>query len=110
MSPWCWPLKVSSPERAILEALDELPAHATFDNLDMIFQGLTNLRSRRLMTLLRACRSIKVKRLFFVFAVWLAMLVFCFQERQDQLSESRSDIDRYLESIAATPTPQHALL
>ena len=68
MSPWRWPLKVSSPERAILEALDALPAHATFDNLDMIFQGLANLRPRRLMTLLRACRSIKVKRLFFVFA------------------------------------------
>jgi len=68
VSPWRWPLKVSSPERAILEALDELPAHATFDNLDMIFQGLTNLRPKRLMALLRACRSIKVKRLFFVFA------------------------------------------
>lgn len=68
VSPWRWPLKVSSPERAILEALDELPAHATFDNLDMIFQGLTNLRPKRLMTLLRTCRSIKVKRLFFVFA------------------------------------------
>ena len=68
VSPWRWPLKVSSPERAILEALDALPAHATFDNLDMIFQGLANLRPRRLMALLRACRSIKVKRLFFVFA------------------------------------------
>ena len=68
VSPWRWPLKVSSPERAILEALDALPGHATFDNLDMIFQGLTNLRPRRLTTLLRACRSIKVKRLFFVFA------------------------------------------
>ena len=68
VSPWRWPLKVSSPERAILEALEALPAHATFDNLDMIFQGLANLRPRRLMALLRACRSIKVKRLFFVFA------------------------------------------
>lgn len=68
VSPWRWPLKVSSPERAILEALDELPAHAGFDTLDMIFQGLTNLRPGRLMSLLRACRSIKVRRLFFVFA------------------------------------------
>ncbi len=79
VSPWRWPLKVSSPERAILEALGELPAHATFDDLDMIFQGLANLRPERLMTLLRACRSIKVKRLFFVFAdrhehVWLKHL------------------------------------
>jgi hypothetical protein len=68
VSPWRWPLKVSSPERAILEALDELPAQASFDNLDMIFQGLANLRPKRLMSLLRSCRSIKVRRLFFVFA------------------------------------------
>ena len=68
MSPWRWPLKVSSPERAILEALDELPSHASFHNLDMVFQGLSNLRPRHLMSLLRSCRSIKVRRLFFVFA------------------------------------------
>jgi hypothetical protein len=79
VSPWHWPLKVSSPERAILEALDELPSHAGFDNLDMIFQGLANLRPKHLMKLLRACQSIKVKRLFFVFAdrhshAWLKYL------------------------------------
>jgi hypothetical protein len=68
VSPWRWPLKVSSPERAILEALDKLPGHASFHNLDMVFQGLSNLRPRRLMSLLRICRSIKVRRLFFVFA------------------------------------------
>jgi len=68
MSPWRWPIMVSSPERAILEALNDLPVRATFDNLDMIFQGLVNLRPERLTTLLRACRSIKAKRLFFVFA------------------------------------------
>ncbi len=68
LNPWRWPLAVSEPERAILEALDELPAHASFDSVDMIFQSLTNLRPNRLMTLLGKCRSIKVKRLFFVFA------------------------------------------
>lgn len=67
-SLWHWPLTLSSPERAILEALDELPEHASFDNVDMIFQGLSNLRPKRLMQLLRSCRSIKVRRLFFVFA------------------------------------------
>ena len=65
---WRWPLKASSPERAILEALDELPNHASFDNLDKVFEGLTTLRPERLMTLLAACRSVKVRRLFFVFA------------------------------------------
>ena len=36
---WRWPVRASSPERAILEALDELPNHASFDNLDKIFEG-----------------------------------------------------------------------
>ena len=60
--------KASSPERAILEALDELPNHASFDNLDKIFEGLTTLRPKQLMTLLMRCRSVKVRRLFFVFS------------------------------------------
>lgn len=67
-APWHWSLTMSSPERAILEALDELPDTESFDNLDLIFQGLVNLRPRRLMALLNECTSIQVKRLFFVFA------------------------------------------
>jgi hypothetical protein len=63
-----WPLLASSRERAILEALNELPRHDSFDNVDMVFESLTSLRPRRLMTLLTLCRSIKVRRLFFVFA------------------------------------------
>jgi hypothetical protein len=65
---WRWPLKASSPERAILEAVDELPNHASFDALDKVFEGLTALRPKLLMALLTACRSVKVRRLFFVFA------------------------------------------
>jgi len=38
------------------------------DTLDMTFQSLTTLRPRRLMALLAACTSVKVKRLFSVFA------------------------------------------
>ena len=63
-----WPVWASSPERAILEALDELPRQASFDNLDKVFEGLVSLRPRRLTALLAACRSVKVRRLFFVFA------------------------------------------
>jgi len=59
---------VSSPERAMLEALDELPDGAGFDQLDMVFQGLTSLSPRKLMALLADCRKVKVIRLFFVFA------------------------------------------
>jgi len=59
---------VSAPERAILEALDELPNGAGFDQIDMVFQGLVNVRPRTLMALLTTCRKVKVVRLFFVFA------------------------------------------
>lgn len=66
--PWDWKLKMSSPERAIMEAMDELPDHESFHNLDMVFQSLTTLRPRSLSALLHSCKKIKVKRLFFVFA------------------------------------------
>ena len=65
---WRWPIKASSPERAILEAIDELPNRASFHNLDMMFEGLVSLRPKQLSTLLSICRSVKVRRLFFVFA------------------------------------------
>lgn len=63
-----WPLVLSSPERAILELLDELPDRETFHQADMLMDGLAALRPRRLSVLLAACRSVKVKRLFFWFA------------------------------------------
>lgn len=63
-----WPLAVSRPERAFLELLDELPSRESFDNADMIAQGLQNLRPGLMQRLLEDCRSIKVKRLCF----WLA--------------------------------------
>lgn len=66
--PWDWKLKMSSPERAIMEVMDELPDHESFHNLDMVFESLTTLRPRTLSALLHSCKKIKVKRLFFVFA------------------------------------------
>ncbi|TLG72589.1 type IV toxin-antitoxin system AbiEi family antitoxin domain-containing protein [Methylocystis sp. B8] len=76
---WDWPLTISAPERAILELLDELPAHESFHQVDKLMEGLTNLSPRRLQKLLPDCRSIKVKRLFFFFAdrhhhAWLKYL------------------------------------
>ena len=65
---WRWSLKASTPERATLEALDELTSEAGFESLDKIFESLTTLRPKQLMALLKACRSVKVRRLFFVFA------------------------------------------
>ena len=66
--PWDWGLTMSTPERAILEAMDELPDHESFHTLDMAFESLTTLRPRLLSDLLGGCKKIKVKRLFFVFA------------------------------------------
>jgi hypothetical protein len=63
-----WPLMVSTPERALLELLDELPRHESFHQVDAVVEGLRNLSPRRLQMLLNDCKSIKVKRLFFWFA------------------------------------------
>lgn len=68
LGQWDWKLNLSTPERALLEMLDELPARETFHQADMLIQGLANLSPRRLQTLLTDCRSVKVKRLFFYFA------------------------------------------
>jgi hypothetical protein len=67
-APWDWPLKVAFPERAILEMIDELPRHETFHQVDVILQGLTNLRPNLLTKLLHECTSVKVKRLFLWYA------------------------------------------
>jgi hypothetical protein len=76
---WEWPLTMSSPERAVLELLDEVPQRETFHQADMLMEGLRNLSPRRLHKLLVDCRSVKVKRLFLWFAerhdhAWLKQL------------------------------------
>jgi hypothetical protein len=63
-----WTLTVSTPERALLELLDELPRRESFHQVDMLVEGLRTLSPRRIQTLLADCKSIKVKRLFFWFA------------------------------------------
>ena len=65
---WNWSIAISTPERAVLELLDELPARESFHQVDKLFEGLTSLSPRRLQPLLQICGSVKVKRLFFFFA------------------------------------------
>ena len=65
---WNWPITLSTPERAILELLDEVPKNETFHQADMIMEGLRTLSPRRVQILLEDCRSVKVKRLFLWFA------------------------------------------
>ncbi|MFT4000852.1 MAG: type IV toxin-antitoxin system AbiEi family antitoxin domain-containing protein [Rhizobium sp.] len=68
VSPWRWPMPMSSPERAILEMLDELPKGESFHTVDVAFESLANLRPRLLTMLLAQCKSVKTKRLFFAYA------------------------------------------
>ena len=65
---WDWPIRTSSIERAILEALDEVPDQESFDILDKLFESLVNLSPQKMSLLLKSCRKVQVKRLFFVFA------------------------------------------
>jgi hypothetical protein len=76
---WNWPLLMSTPERAILELLEQVPQKETFHQADVLMEGLRNLSPKRLQNLLADCRSIKVKRLFLWFAerhnhAWLKKL------------------------------------
>jgi len=64
---WDWPLTLSTPERALLELLDELPERESFEQVDKLMEGLANLSPLRLQKLLDTCRSVKVKRLFLFF-------------------------------------------
>lgn len=59
---------MSSPEQAILELLMTLPEEVSFEHAEQLMQGLTQLSPRKLDALLKDCKSVKVKRLFF----WLA--------------------------------------
>lgn len=72
-------IRYASKERAVLELLDELPGHESFDHADLLMEGLSDLSPRRLQTLLEACTSVKVKRLFLFFAerhahAWMSKL------------------------------------
>jgi hypothetical protein len=68
---------MSSNERAMLEQCDEPPGAAQILQADTVMQGLAGLRPDVVTRLLRACRSVKAKRLFLALAerhghAWLA--------------------------------------
>lgn len=60
-------LKISCPERACLEMLNEAPGKISLEHADQLIQGMTSLSPRTLQQLLEACTSVKVKRLFLWF-------------------------------------------
>ena len=63
-----WTLRVSTPERAILESLNEIRTTVDYRDMDELFDLSRDLRPMRLQPLLQSCMSAKVLRLFFVFA------------------------------------------
>ena len=66
--PWDWNIVYSTAERAILEVLDEVPQRESVEHASSLMEGLADLSSRRVLDLLRTCRSKKVKRLFLALA------------------------------------------
>lgn len=72
-------VKLSSPERAILEILSLVPHKQSFDEALKLMEGLSQLRPNLVQSMLEKCQSIKAKRLFLHFAdqfqhAWLAKL------------------------------------
>jgi hypothetical protein len=61
---WDWKLRFSSDERAIMEFLQDVPVRASIYDADLFMQSLVSLRPAIVSRLLRACASVKVKRLF----------------------------------------------
>ncbi len=57
-------IQVSNLERAIMEFLDRVPQHHTYEEAACLMENLPSLRPDVVQTLLEACRSMKVKRLF----------------------------------------------
>ena len=61
-------IRISAPERAILEMLTLVPAQQGFDEAFKIIENALTLRPSLMQELLRQCDSIKVKRLFLYMA------------------------------------------
>jgi hypothetical protein len=61
-------LRISAPERAVMEMLHLVPIKIGFDEAQLIMGNLVTLRPDVVQCLLIACRSVKVKRLFLFMA------------------------------------------
>jgi len=59
---------LSSPERAMLETLLLMPGSMSFEGAAHLMEGLSTLRPDLVSSLLRTCRSVKVKRCFLYMA------------------------------------------
>ena len=72
-------VRIAAPERAAMEMLHLVPKEVGFDESLLIMENLVTLRPDVVQSLLTACRSVKVKRLFLYMAerhehTWLSKL------------------------------------
>jgi hypothetical protein len=61
-------VRISAPERAMMEMLYLVPKEESYDEARLLMEGLTTLRPRLVQALLERCVSVKVKRVFMVLA------------------------------------------
>lgn len=61
-------IRLSSPERAMMELLYLVPKAESFEESFLLMEGLTTLRPKLVQELLEKCHYVKVKRLFMVLA------------------------------------------
>lgn len=57
-------IKVSSPELAIMEMLFKVPERESYNEANLIMEGLLTLRPKIISEILLECKSVKLKRLF----------------------------------------------
>jgi hypothetical protein len=72
-------IRLSAPERAMMEALYFVPTRESFEEAGLLMEGLATLRPDLVQTLLEKCLSVKVKRMFLYLAeksnhAWLGRL------------------------------------
>ncbi len=67
-TPEGYPLTTATPERAILELLHLAPKEFDLVEAGQIIEGMTSLRPKLVQSLLEACASVKVRRLFLYLA------------------------------------------
>ena len=61
-------IRVSEPERAVLEMLSEVPRAQGLEGAEYLMEGMVSLRAEAMRTALKACANVKTVRLFLHFA------------------------------------------
>lgn len=61
-------LITSTPERAMLEVLFDVPGKVSFDHANELMQGMTTFVPQVVQSMLEQCNNVKCKRLFLLLA------------------------------------------